>query len=202
MMRRVLSAVLLLLLAASVIGWILHVPASVTNRARAIPAYAQIVYSSKTPDWFVSFFPILGSFGAAEDGVFPSIGKTNDEFSNDWEKKFQGLEKHPLTVAAVPLHGRERRNSWVAVSAVGSRAVGLRWQLELFPPEGIRRVRSYSAWPVWQLDHPDLPAWARVRFSLADGLLICSISDDSHDIYWLLDTLDGRRISMADRKEQ
>ena len=31
-------------------------------------------------------------------------------------------------------------------------------------------------------------------------LLICSISDDSHDIYYLLDTLDGRRPS-AERKE-
>lgn len=188
MIRRLISTALLLLLALSVVFWILHVPDGELNRAKAIPVYAQIVYSSKTPDWFVSLFPMLG--------------KSDIDFSKGWKKKFQGLEKYPLTVASVPLRGRERRNSWVAVSAVGSRSVWLRWQLALFPPEGIRRVRSYSAWPIWQLEHPDLPAWARVRFSLVGGLLICSISDDSHDIYWLLDTLDGRRISMADRKEQ
>ena len=33
-----------------------------------------------------------------------------------------------------------------------------------------------------------------------DGLLICSISDDSHDIYKLLDTFDGRTASLANSR--
>ena len=113
---------------------------------------------------------------------------------------FQTLKKSPLTLATVALGGRDRRDSWVAVSALGPRAVLLRWQLKLFPPEGIKPSRSYGAWPVWEYSDPALPVWVRVRFSITEGLLICSISDDSHDIYYLLDTLDGRRPS-AERKE-
>jgi hypothetical protein len=70
----------------------------------------------------------------------------------------------------------------------------------LRPPEGIKPARSYGAWPVWQYSDSSLPPWMKVRFSLTERLLICSISDDSHDIYYLLDTFDGRRPS-AERKE-
>jgi len=100
----------------------------------------------------------------------------------------------------VPLGGRDRRDTFILVSAAGPRTVALRWQMELFPPEGVQPVRSYSAWPVWQIEHSAFPAWMRVRFTLSEGLFICSISDDSHDIYYLLDTLDGRRPSLAGRK--
>ena len=103
-------------------------------------------------------------------------------------------------LASVSLGGRDRRDSWVAVSALGPRVVLLRWQLKLCSPEGIKPSRSYGSWPVWEYNDPELPVWMRIRFSITEGLLICSISDDSHDIYYLLDTLDGRRPS-AERKE-
>ncbi|MFA7257002.1 MAG: hypothetical protein WC047_05455 [Kiritimatiellales bacterium] len=186
MMRRWMVGALVLLLALSVIGWIFYMPPSALNMLKPVPAHARIVYQSDTPGWFLSFFPTLG---------------TCRRQANPWEKSFQTLEKSPLAVASVALGGRGRRDTWVAVSAVGRRAVFLRWQLVFAPPEGVKPSRPYGAWPVWQYSDPSLPAWMCIRFSVAEGLLICSISDDSHDIYDLLDTLDGRRPS-ADRKEK
>lgn len=184
MMRRWTVGVLTVLLALSVIGWIFYMPPSALQTLKPVPAHAQIIYRSATPGWFLSFFPTLQQNSGA--GV--------------WKKSFQALEKSPLAVASVSLGGRDRRDSWVAVSAIGPRAVFLRWQLTFFPPEGVKPSRSYGEWPVWQYSDPAFPAWMRVRFSITEGLLICSISDDSHDIDYLLDTLDGRRPS-AERKE-
>jgi hypothetical protein len=193
MIRRITVGVLTLLLALLVIGSIFYIPQSALNTLKPVPAHAQIVYRSNTPGWFLNFFPM--------------IGKTDNDISKDWKNSapqrswFQALEKSPLTVASVSLGGSGRRDTWVAVSALGPRSVLLRWQLKLFPPAGIKPSRSYGAWPVWQYSDPALPVWARVRFSIAEGLLICSISDDSHDLDYLLDTLDGRRPS-AERKDE
>ncbi len=208
MKRNIIITFLSLLLAAVTIGSLLFTPSAAQNRLRPIPAHAQLVYNNQTPDGFLSFFP--------------NIGKIGNKFSNPWNEKFQTLEKdsalaprsavpqrswfqslenQPLAVATVPFNGRERRDGWVAVSKLGGpTALLFRWRLLLFPPEGVSPSRPYAAWPVWKLEHPAIPGWARVRFSLTDGLLICSISDDSHDIHKLLDTLDGRAASLADRK--
>ena len=61
-MKRPWVLVLLsLLLAAVTVGSLLFTPASATNRLRPIPAHAQMVYNNEDPDWFLSFFPMLGS---------------------------------------------------------------------------------------------------------------------------------------------
>ncbi|HNX52640.1 MAG TPA: hypothetical protein PLD51_00295 [Pontiellaceae bacterium] len=187
MMRRWIIYALAALLALSVFGWIFYIPSEALCALKPVPAHAQLIYRGETPGQFLSFFPLLGRTGSDDPGR--------------WRKSFQMLENSPLTVATVPLGGRDRRDSWIAVSTIGPRAFLLRWQLALFPPEGIKTARSYGAWPVWQYSDPSLPPWMRVRFSITEGLLICSISDDSHDIYYLLDTLDGRRPS-AERKER
>lgn len=187
MKRLGVLALLILLLAMVTISSLLFSPVAAQNRLRAIPAHAQIVYNNKNPEWFLSFFP--------------SLGKMDGDFSNPWKKKFQGLEKYPLAVATVSFNGRQGRNAWVAVSKLGGpAALTMRWRLLLFPPEEVSSARAYAAWPIWKLEHSSIPGWARVRFSLTDGLLICSISDDSHDIYKFLDTLDGRAASLADRR--
>lgn len=181
-MRRWTIALLTLLLAASVIGWIFYMPPSALEMLRPVPAYAQIVYQSRRP-------------------IRSDLEKL--PFCRDWknmDRFFQTLEKSPLTVAVVPLGGRERRDTWVAVSGLGSRAPWLRWRMVFAPPAGVKAIRSYGAWPVWEYHDPAFPEWMRVRFSIVEGLLICSISDDSHDLYYLLDTLDGRRPSI-ERKE-
>lgn len=187
MMRRWIVYALAVLLALSVFGWIFYIPSATLCSLKPVPAHAQLIYRGETPGRFLSFFSLLSKPGADD------LGR--------WKKSFQTLEDSPLTVATVPLGGRDRRDSWIAVSTIGPRAFLLRWQLTLFPPAGIKPSRSYGAWPVWQYSDPSLPAWMNVRFSITEGLLICSISDDSHDIYYLLDTLDGRRPS-ADRKER
>lgn len=185
-MRHWTTGALTLLLASSVIGWIFYMPPSALTMLKPIPAHAQIVYRSPTPGGFLSFFPKLGN--------------TDFGGSANWEHEIHELERSPLIVASVALGGRERRDTWVAVSALGSRAVFLRWKLRLAPPEGVQPLQSYGAWPIWTYTDPSLPPWMRIRFSITEGLLIGSISEDSHDIYYLLDTLDGRRPS-ADRKE-
>jgi len=182
MTRRWTVGTLSALLVFSVIGWIFYMPPPALQTLKPIPSHAQIVYRSATPD-----LSVLEQF----------------HVSNGWKtagRFFQLLKKRPLILASVSLGGRDRRDSWVATSALGPRAVILRWQLKLFPPEGVKPSRSYGAWPVWEYSDPALPVWMRIRFSVTEGLLICSISDDSHDIYYLLDTLDGRRPS-AERKE-
>ena len=181
MIRKITILVLCLLLTAVTLGSLLFT--SARTRFHPIPAHAQIVYDNKNPDWFLSFFPMLG--------------KLDDEFSNHWKKKFQMLETRPLAVATVSLNGRDARDTWVAVSELdGALALALRWRLLLFPPKGVSSVRPYAVWPVWKLEHPSIPAWARVRFSLTDGLLICSVSENTHDLYKLLDAFDGRRAGM------
>lgn len=177
MIRRWMTGALVLLLALSVAGWIFYIPPAMLNTLRPVPQHAQIVCRSTLPD-----MSVLEQF----------------HFSNGWKtagRFFQTLGKSPLAAATVSLGGRDRRDVWIISSAVGPRAVLLRWRLKLLPPEGISPARSYGSWPVWQYSDTSLPPWMRVRFSITDGLLVCSISDDSHDIYYLLDTFDGRRPS-------
>lgn len=181
MMRCWTTGLLTLLLAVSVIGWICYIPSSVLNPLRAVPSHAQLVYQCD---------------------AFDRAALRNMTFSKDWknaDRFFQSLEKRPLVLAVAPLGGRERRDTWIAVSAVGPRSVLWSWRLKFFPPDGMKPIRSYGAWPVWEYTDSSLPVWARVRFSVAEGLLICSVSGDSHDVEYLLDTLDGRRPS-AERK--
>ena len=187
-MKRPVTRLLLSVLLISVaLGSLLFSPAHATHRFRPVPAHAQLVYNNTNPDWFLSFFPMFG--------------KMNDEFSRSWEQHFGGVEKRPLTVATIPGWGGGNHNAWVAVSELGgSTALALRWRLMLRPPEGVAPVRPYAAWAIWKLEHPALPAWAHVRFCLTDGLLICSVSPDSRDIYKLIDTLDGRAASLADKR--
>jgi hypothetical protein len=187
---RLLFAGLSVALAAVTIRSILVAPS--VSRMQAVPAHACLVYNNESPGWFLSFFPMFGTAGG--------------EFSNGWktdgagmQKVFQTLEARPLTVATVAFGGRERRDTWVAVSELGGpAALALRWRLMLFPPAGIAPVRPYAVWPVWRFEHPSLPGWAQVRFSVTEGLLICAVSTDSHDIHRLLDTIDGRAVSRAD----
>jgi hypothetical protein len=207
MRRRWPVWLLTILLAVLVAGSIVYMPPSSLEMLKPVPAHAQIVYRNETPGWFLSFFTVPSGCpseaGPLSLRLSPGFQNTCGESSGsrDLLKVGRILEKSPLTVATVSLGGRSRRDTWVAVSAIGPYSVLLRWQLALFRPEGITPIRSYGSWRVWQYSSPSLPSWARVRFSLTDGLLICSISDDSHDIYYLLDTLDGRRPSLAGRKE-
>lgn len=195
-MKRNIIITLLSLLLAGVTGYsLLYAPASAKNRFRPIPAHAQLVYNNQNPDGFLS--------------IFPSLGKMDGDVSNLWKYFFQGseenskpqrswLEKCPLAVATVSFAGRGRRDTWVAVSELGGpAALALRWKLAGCTPEGVTPARSYAAWPVWKVEHPSLPSWARVRFTITEGLLICSVSSDSHDIYRLLDCADGRAASLA-----
>jgi hypothetical protein len=178
MMRRVTGAGLLLLLGLSVTGWVIYMPPQLCNPLRAVPAEARLLFHHSDPAVVRPFFQAL-----------------NDPAFSVWKEQFPSVENAPLAVAAAPLRGRDRSDSRMAVSAPGMRALLLHWQLVLAPPEGVVPQRSYGGWPVWKLDNPALPPEVRIRFSIADGLLICSVSDDSHDIYRLLDTLDGRRPS-------
>jgi hypothetical protein len=184
MMRRWMIGALSLLLALTVVGWIFYMPSPALNTLKPVPAYAQIVYHA---DAFGG--PILEKFRVSKPW------KSHPGF-------FQTLEKCPLSVAVAPFGGRDRRDTWVAVSALGPRAVFLRWRLAFAPPKGVKQLHSYGAWPVWEYSDSSLPAWMRIRFSVSEGLLICSISDDSHDINYLLDTLDGRRPSAEQKDEQ
>jgi len=187
-MRRVLMLTLTgLVLGGVTLGSLLTAPSRAQNRFQPIPVHAHLVYDNENPDWFLSFFS--------------SIGKMSDDSSEVLKKSIRGLENYPLAVATVAVSGRSGRNAWVAVSQLGGpAALALRWRLLLFPPDGVAVARPYAAWPVWTFEHPSLPSWARVRFTLTDGLWICSFSTDSHDIYRLIDTFDGRVASMADRR--
>lgn len=182
MIRRWITGVLVLLLLLSAAGWIFYIPSAMLNTLRPVPQHAQIVCRSTLPD-----ISVLEPF----------------HFFNGWKtagRFFQTLGKNPLTAATVSLGGRDRRDVWIVSSAVGPRAVLLRWRLKLSPPEGVSPVRSYGSWPVWQYNDSSLPPWMRIRFSITDGLLVCSVSDESHDIFYLLDTLDGRRPSAEGRE--
>ncbi|MDH3346276.1 MAG: hypothetical protein OEL75_03740 [Kiritimatiellaceae bacterium] len=185
MKRRIAWVVLSGLLVVVTVSSLLFTPAATQGRLSAIPFYSHLVYNNESPEWFLSFFP--------------NFGKNSNEFSKGWRKKLQILETRPLAVATVPFGGRGQRDTWVAVSELGGpAALVFRWRLLLFSPEEVSRARPYAGWPVWTFDHSSVPAWARVRFSITEGLLICSVSSDSHDIYRLLDTVDGRAKSLAD----
>lgn len=187
-----------LLLAGVTVGSILFTPSFTQNRLSAVPAHAHMVYNNKNPDWFLSFFSMFGSREPRQAQRVPMFGKNGSEVSKHWKKSFQTLENYPLAVATVPFGGLEQRDTWVAVSELGApAAVALRWRLMLFPPEGVSPSRSYAAWPVWKVEHSSIPTWLQVRVSITEGLLICSVSGDSHDIYKLLDIADGRAVSMA-----
>lgn len=166
----------------SVCGWVLFVPPSARNPMRAVPSFAQVIYSSASPDREALKRLPFTRHGPDLDLIVPG-----------------SLQHAPLVLALAPLNGRDHRDTWIVVSSAGSRSVWLRWRMNLFPPSGVRRLASYGAWPVWQIDDPSFPSWMRVRFSVTEGLWIASISGDSHDIYRLLDTLDGRRLSKAVR---
>lgn len=168
------------------VGSVLYVPPAAVNLRKPVPGNAQIIYSSENPD--IEALRRLFSFdlsGIQEPGLAELI---------------ETLESGPLSVATVSLGGRTRRNTVVVTGAIGAKSVALRWKLGLFAPDGVSPAQPSFAWPVWKVEHPDFPEWMRVRFAVADGLLIGSISDNSHDIYYLLDVLDGRRPSIMSKE--
>ena len=184
MMRRYIFPFMILLTAGVCIGWILHVPRFAKNPNAPLPVDAQIIYSSANPDWAaLKRVPVAETLAP----VFPLL---------------QTVEHAPLVLATAPVGGRDRSDTLIVVSAIGCRALFLRHQLALAPPSNVRQLRSYGAWPVWEITPPSTaPARTRIRFSITEGLLICAISDNSHDIYYLLDTLDRRRLSKSEQKE-
>ncbi len=184
MMRRIMLLGFSVLLAVVAVASLRMTPSATCDRLCAIPSYAKLVYHSESPDWSMPFFPMDETNAAA--------------FFTGWARDLKELEHHPLTVATVPFAGRAQRDTWIAVSELGSPvAQVLRWRLMLFSPEGISLTRPYATWPVWSFEHPTVPAWAQVRFTITESLLICSISADSHDIYKLLDVADGRAASFT-----
>jgi hypothetical protein len=215
-----LSILLVFVTAAS----LLLTPAATKSRRTAIPAHAHVVYNSQSAERFLSVFPSLGTLLRRDAQDFPGLGKNEGAEFQGLEKEagpdlstrdagalqlksglfkahgFQWLEKRPLTVATVSFGGRGRRDTWVAVSELGApAALALRWRLALFPPEGVSPARPYAVWPIWKFEHPSLPSWARVRFTITESLLICSVSGDSHDMYRLLNVADGRAASLVKR---
>lgn len=176
-MKRFGWIALSILLAVVTVGSIVRVPP--VRGLSAVPAYARLVYHDRDSSGFLS--------------VFPSLGTADGDFAGVWDRYFQAVGSRPLAVATAPFAGPAHRDCWVAVSELdGAAALALRWRLMLFPPDGIRHVRSYAVWPVWALEDPSLPSWAKVRFSVTENLLICAISSDSRDIDRLLDVADGR----------
>lgn len=173
MMRRRILVVLALILAAVCMVSLLLVPERVADPKSAIPPFARIVFQGGDIDRF--------------SAVFPNPGTPEEGFSSHWKKTFQGLEKHPLTAASFYSNGREGLVLIAALS--GWDALGLRWRMTLFPPGNVSAARPYAVWPVWRLE---MPGRMRVRFSVTEGFLICSISPDSRDIHRVLDALDGR----------
>lgn len=188
----------LLIIAAGVS--LLLTPAATRSRQTAVPAYARVVYSSESPERFLSVFPILAQRLQVHEMQAQKQGGTALQSMSSRLNAFQWLEKRPLTVATVLFGGRERRDTWVAVSELGAPlATALRWRLTCFPPKGVRSARSYAVWPIWAVEDPALPSWAKVRFSITESLLIVSVSGDSHDIYRLLNVADGRDASLVER---
>jgi hypothetical protein len=180
---RALTAGLAVLTVAVTAAFVFYTPAF--SRLSAVPVYSQVVYSRDQHDRFPPFFPSVENEWAV--------------FSKVWNQAFPGAEKWPLAVATVPFAGRDQRDTWVAVSELSAaQATALRWRLALRPPEGVSAAPPYAVWPVWRFEHPSLPSWARVRFTITERLLICSVSADSRDIYRLMDVADGRAASMAD----
>jgi hypothetical protein len=181
MMRRVSLFTVSFVLTAVVVCSLLLVPARAADPRRAIPSFARIVFEGGNSERFFA--------------VFPSLGNSEADFSKHWNQIVQGSEEHALMAASFESAGRE---SLVLVSKLsGWDALKLRWRMILFPPNGVSAARPYAVWPVWRLE---TPLRMRVRFSVTEGLLICSISPDSHDIYNILNALDGRAESQATRR--
>lgn len=184
MKRRGLFIALSILLAAVTVAGILYNPS--IDRMQAIPAHARVIYSKESSDRLSS--------------VFPSLERVETSRFSGWSKAAQWLKNRPLSIATVPLAGREQRDTVVAVCKLGGpAATALRWRLAFSAPEGVSPARPYAVWSVWRVEHPSFPSWARVRFAITEGLLICSVSSDSHDIYHLLDVADGRAASLSKR---
>ncbi|MFA5687725.1 MAG: hypothetical protein WC959_01020 [Kiritimatiellales bacterium] len=178
MMQRRIVFTFILLTAAMCVGWMIYVSPAAKNPYAPLPADARIIYSSNAPDFSVLKQRPSGELLKPVFQILPQV-------------KYSSLI---LAAAAAP--GRNHCDALIFVSAIGSRSTLLRWRMEFFLPDGIRSVHSYGAWPVWEIEIPaNEPPGRRIRFSITEGLLICAISDNSHDIYYLLDTLDGRRPS-------
>lgn len=183
MIRRVTIGFLSFLLTVSVVGWIVHFPTG-RNPLRAVPINAQLVFHHDQPE-------AIRPFIRSSDRLYPTDGAPTASVSQGWKTVLQVFEHGPLAVATVPLHGLGERDSRMIVS-IPRFPLLLRWKLLMNPPANVSLQRSYAGHPVWRLDDPAFPAWVRIRFSIAKGVLICSVSQDSHDIYYLLDTADGR----------
>ena len=164
-------------MAAVTVFGLLWVPKA--PRSSALPPYANVVYCN--------------------GGILsvPMVGTLDEALSEAWKNGFRRLEHRPVSVATVPFAGSGRRDCRVTVVELdGASALALRWRLMLFPPEGVCSVKPHAVWGVWAFEHPSLPSWSKVRFSVTENLLICAVSADSRDIFRLLDVADGRVASM------
>jgi len=187
-MKRGLSIVAAWVLLLSAIGWLAYVPPSAQDIYAPIPVDASYVRVDGETDWLTALRNPLAELG------FQAV-----KLQADKEPLYRWILGQELAVAMVPVGGRDRSDAMVLVSRLGFRALPLRWHCTLMPPDGVSRIRSYAGRPVWELERQQ---HLYTRFTLSEGLLIAVFSEDSHDIYRMIDTLDGRYPSYNRRKNR
>jgi hypothetical protein len=183
---------------AILVTWLRYVPYRPERLLRAIPADAQVLttHQNLAARWpAILQNPVLQSFALAV-GVEAAALTTlaTDPETLRWVRR---LAARDTAVAYAPRLGAGGRPTWVLASWLGGDSQQLRLQLLFFPPPGFTRHTPHNGTPYWTVSVPGPKPGVQLALAFVEGMVIATLGEDSTTLLEVLDTVDGRRPSLA-----
>lgn len=196
--RRLLTLVLLVVLAGGSAWWALFIPYQPRQIYRGIPGGASVVV---TVDRLAGRWDgILGNPAGAS--LLTVLGIDPKALRDPAIQPLLNLFANDLTVAAfVPELGFMAEPAWVFSSWMGGKATALRWSKKVILRAGLTPLPSHSGWPVWMLEAPLDETGTRLSFALADGVAVGVLSRDPLAIEEALAAYNGTYPSVFFRRD-
>lgn len=184
--RGVLGGVLWVAALAGAGWWLWHAPRPADFAVRYAPTGATAVALARDlPEIWgeaVRHPVVAGLLSAAGSSAEEAALLVEDEETGAWTRM---LAKGESLWAAGEFGGRP---GLVAANWIGWRARLLRWELELFRPEGFERVETgIPGQAAWWVRGVELPPGVRLGLAFSDGLVAASLSANPADVVWVLE---------------
>ncbi|MBN1269932.1 MAG: hypothetical protein JXB04_10105 [Kiritimatiellae bacterium] len=198
--RRTAFWFLVILFAAGVVTWVLHVPYAPWRLYAAVPPEASFVSAHTSPAarWgSLAGNPLTRSL-LNTIGLDPPMAdalSTNKAF-RAWIER---LASDEVVVAYVPgwVGGED---AWVIASWIGGRSQRLRWLLACRNKLDIKTLGRHDGRMIWMVTDPSLRGEVSVSFALDEGMALACVSRNPAAIRRVLDTLDAHTADARARR--
>lgn len=195
--RRVINALPAVVLAVTVLYWLVHIPYEPSKVFDAVPA--GVSFASTHDNLSGRFTAIVSnklvaSILAATGGDIQAKALARGSGpAGRWPARLLGRR---LVLAHVPALGKSRPEAWVLSSWVGGWSQCIRWAARLRLVDGVRMAGVYAKRPFFEVTGAAIDG-LNVSVCPAEGLLLVCLSKDPAGVRNMLDALDGRVPALA-----